>query len=182
VRSPADDETPYGPWHYMAGGGADGISGIAYCGTQVDDVLVCEQSEPIEETGGTAVEGIAFLWFDANGLPRDPKAAAPFVPDYTLGDVYTAGVDPYGDRPLEVTAFGFGPDGGISLEFNGYRGDQPTAYRLLRSTTPDFKTYEVMGSSDGAFEGDAATWSTTWDGKGLGSAEGTGFYRVQAVR
>jgi len=39
-----------------------------------------------------------------------------------------------------------------------------------------------MGSSDGAFEGDAATRTTTWDGKCQGSADGAGFYRVEAVR
>ena len=108
--------------------------------------------------------------------------AAPFVPGYTLGDIYTAGLDPYTERPLKVTDFCLDALGRPHVEFNGYKGETPVGYQMLYSSTPDFKSPVVLQLTDGNFDGDAATWSTMWNGKVPSGDSGAGFYRVKAVR
>lgn len=184
VRSPTDLRA-YGPWHYLAKnrrtGGVSMPSEIGFSGTKVDDLMLCKKSVTPEHTGVTSVDGIEFSWFDNAGLPRNPLAAAPFIPGYTLGDVYTAGLDPYSDRPFKVTGFELDADGRPHIEFNGYKGETPVGYRVLYSSTPDFKNATALGTSDGAFDGDAATWSTVWEGKS-DAPTGAGFYKVEAIR
>ena len=184
VRSPTDLRA-YGPWHYLAKnrrtGGVAMPSEISFTGTKVDDLMLCKKSVTPEHTGATSVDGIEFSWFDNAGLPRNPLAAAPFIPGYTLGDVYTAGLDPYSDRPFEVTGFELDANGRPHIEINGYKGETPVGYRVLYSPTPDFKNATTLGTSDGTFDGDAATWSTVWEGKS-DAPTGTGFYKVEAIR
>ena len=184
VRSPTDTRS-YGPWHYLAKnrlmGGVSAPSEISFSGTKVDDLMLAKKTVVPEHEGPTSVDGIEFSWFDNAGLPRDPSAAAPFVPGYTLRDVYTAGIDPYSDRPFEVTGFELGADGRPHVEFNGFKGENPVGYHVLYSTTPDFKDATTLGASDGAFDGDASTWSTTWDGR-VAVPSTAGFYKVEAVK
>ena len=143
--------------------------------------MLCKKTVAPEHTGATSVGGIEFSWFDNAGLPRDPLAAAPFIPGYTLGDVYTAGLDPYSDRPFKVTGFELDASGRPHIEINGYKGETPVGYRVLYSPTPDFKNATTLGTSDGTFNGDAATWSTVWEGKS-DAPIGAGFYKVEAVK
>ena len=184
VRSPTDLRA-YGPWHYLAKnrrtGGVSRPSEISFAGTKVDDLMLCKKTVAPEHMGATSVDGIEFAWFDNAGLPRNPLAAAPFIPGYTLGDVYTAGLDPYSDRPFEVTGFELDASGRPHIEINGYKGETPVGYRVLYSPTPDFKNATTLGTSDGTFDGDAATWSTVWEGKS-DAPIGAGFYKVEAVK
>ena len=184
VRSPTDTRA-YGPWHYLVKdrctGGVALPSEIRFTGALVDDLVLCKRTVALEHTGGTSVDGIEFSWFDNAGLPRDPLAAAPFVSGYTLGDVYTAGLDPYTERPLEVMNFRLDATGKPHIEFNGYKGADPAGYRVLYSTTPDFNDAVPLGTSDGVFDGDAATWSTTWDGK-TDVPDHAGFYKIESFR
>ena len=184
VRSPTSPR-PFGPWHRLAKnrltGGVTPPAKVSFADTRVDDLMLSSMTVAPEHAGPTSVDGIAFSWFDNFGLPRNPQADAPFVPGYTLGDVHTAGIDPYSDRPLAATGFCLDAAGRPHLEFNGYKGDAPVGYRVLYSATPDFANATALGASDGAFKGDATTGSTTW--KGTSAAPGgTGFYRVRAVR
>lgn len=185
VRSPADPK-PYGAWYRLVKNGSDSASAksgeLMFVGTKVDDLMVCQKSKvKPEHTGDTAVDGIAFSWFDKAGLPRNPKFAAPFIPGYTLADVYQTGVDPYSDRPFVVTGFYLDANGRPHLEFNGYKGDVPVGYRVMYSPTPDFKGASLIDASDdGSFAGHVATWSTTWDGNVRVSSD-VGFYRVDPI-
>ena len=75
----------------------------------------------------------------------------------------------------------------MAEELNGdspiwlYKGATLVGYRVLYSPTPDFKNATTLGTSDGVFDGDAATWSTVWEGK-FDAPTGTGFYKVEAIR
>ena len=185
VRSPTDLRA-YGPWHYLAKnrrtGGVSLPSEIGFTGTKVDDLMLCKKTVTPEHAGTTSVDGVEFSWFDNAGLPRNPLAAAPFIPGYTLGDVYTAGLDPYSDQPLELVDFRVNEHGEVHVEFNGYKGEEPIGYQMLYSTTPDFKSPVVLQPFEGKFNGDAATWTTTWDGKIPDDEMSGGFYRLRAVR
>ena len=186
VRSPTDTRS-YGPWHYLARnkglGGVVRPEGIRFRGTAVDDLMLSKKSVEPEHTGATAVDGIDFAWFDAMGLPRNPNASAPFISGYTLGDVHDAGVDPYSDRPLEVIGFAVEADGKAHVEFNGYRGDSPLVYRILRADSPAFgpDETETISLLDGTFTGDAQKRSTIWTGTVPADVSG-GFYRVRGER
>jgi len=181
VRAP-DDVRSFGSWHYLAknrrSGGVLPLSRFCFLSSKVDDLVVGKKKLVTEHTGPISAEGIPFDWFDRAGLPREPHTAAPFIPGYTLGDAHDAGVDPYADRPLEVTDFALDADGNIHLELNGYRGDNPVTYRLMRSETPDFLSPTVVGPDAGTFAGDASSRTTTWDGR----APGAGFYKISASR
>lgn len=184
VRSPTDTRA-YGPWHHLARahhtGGVAPPKEIGFTGAKVDDLMLCKRTIVPEHAGPTSVEGIEFSWFDAAGLPRDPKAAAPFIPGYTLGDVYAAGLDPYSDSPFEVTGFELDVNGRPHIEFNGYKGKDPVGFRILYSLTADFKVPAMLGTSDGTFVGDERSGSTTWVGNSK-TRPGAGFYRVEAVK
>lgn len=183
VRSPSDP-VPYGPWHYLARnrrtGGTVRPKELTFLGTEVDDLMMCARTVEPEHTGATSVDGIDFTWFDAAGLPRNPKYPAPFVAGYTLADIHTAGMDPYSARPFEVTEFAIEGDGKVRMTFNGYRGETPDGFRVHRSATPDFADAAVLGSIDGAFHGDPETGLTTWIGTVSAEDPGVGFYRVEA--
>ena len=185
VRSPRDTQA-FGPWHYLAKnrhtGGVMPLKEIGFAHTKVDDLMIAKATVPADHEGPTAIDGIDFSWFDNAGLPRNPLAAAPFIPGYTLGDVYTAGLDPYSDRPLDLVDFRVNEHGEVHVEFNGYKGEEPDGYQMLYSSTPDFKSPVVLQSSEGKFDGDAATWTTTWDGKIPNDEMNGGFYRLRAIR
>lgn len=185
VRSPSD-RAPYGAWHYLA---CEGVSGdradsgeIVFMGTKVDDLMLCKQTIEPEHTGTTSVDGIDFAWFDAAGLPRDPTLPAPFVEGYTLGDIHTAGMDPYSTRPFEVTRFAVQTDHTALVEFNGYRGDRPTAFQLVHSTAVDFAEMDVLTAADGTFQGDARKGTTTWTGTLPAAGSTIGFIKVKALK
>ena len=179
VRSPTDVRA-YGPWHCIVRGGGTLPREIVFARTEVDDLMVRTQEVAAEHTGPTEVDGIPFEWFDGYGMSRDPNAPAPFLPGSTLGDVFTAGLDPYSSHPFEVTGFWLGEDGRPHVEFNGYKGESPTGYQVFRSDTPDFGDAESVGA-EGTFDGNASTWSTTWEGKPE-SQGGAVFYKVKAMR
>lgn len=185
IRSPSDT-TPYGAWYYLAGSGCQGVAltprELTLSYTKVDDFMLVRKTVEPEHDGPTSIEGIDFSWFDKAGLPRDPGFAAPFIPGHTLGDVYEAGIDPYSERPLEFVDFRLGEHGVVSIEFNGYKGEDPAGYQMLYSTTPDFTSPVVLQPTDGKFNGDAATWTTTWEGKIPDDATNSGFYLLRAVR
>ena len=180
VRSPTDTRA-YGAWHYLAKnrrtGGVSHPTEFGFSGTKVDDFAVSRADTVSDHAGATSAGGIDFAWFDRLGFPRDPAFPAPFIGGYALRDVYAAGVDPYGDRPLQMTDIFLGAERRLQLEFNGYRGDRPTAYRLLRSETPDFADFSVL--TDGVFEGDSASGTTIWTGTDPATAP-AGFYKVEA--
>ena len=184
VRSPTNP-VPFGPWYYLAteavSGDASPFESLSFVNAKVDDLLVSDQTIKTEHAGPTSVDGIDFAWFDAAGLPRDPQWPARFLRGYTLGDIYAAGLDPHSGRPFEVTDFSIDAEMRLHIAFNGYKGKSPVGYRILRSSTPGFKDAVALDSSEGVFDGDATTRSTTWNGTS-NAPDGTWFYKVEAFR
>ena len=184
VKSPLDP-TPYGSWHYLAKnrhlGAVTMLSEVQFEGTKVDDLLLCEMTYEPAQSGPTATNGIDFAWFDANGLPRDPNAAAPFIAGYTLGDVHDAGVDPYSDRPLEFEDMEVDSDGMVRILFNGYKGEDPgIGYRMHWSSTPNVT--ETSDVATGVFRGDPESKTTTWEFNSAQEADEARFFRIEGVR
>jgi len=139
-------------------------------------VLVTTDAFPAEHTGPTSTNGIAFAWFDQMGLPRDPDAPAPRLPGKTVRYIYDSGVDPYSEVLFAVTQVDVGAGGKVRLDFNGYKGDDPgSAYQVLRSVN----LFDWTPKS-GKFEGDAATWSSSWEGI-EDDADAAVFYKVKPV-
>lgn len=94
--------------------------------------------------------------------------------------LYESGVAPYSDRPLAITRVTVGPDGRGRLAFNGYKGDSPEAfYRVLRSA--NLKDWTPLGTGDGAFDGDRASWSSAWEGLPGDASASSLFYKVEAM-
>ena len=184
VKSPLDP-TPYGSWHYLAKnrhlGAVTMLNEVQFEGTKVDDLLLCEMTYEPAQSGPTATNGIDFAWFDANGLPRDPNAAAPFIAGYTLGDVHDAGVDPYSDCPLELKDMEVDADGTVRILFNGYKGEDPgIGYRMRWSSTPNVT--ETSDVATGVFKGDPATKTTTWEFDSTQETDEARFFRIEGVR
>ena len=184
VKSP-QDPAPYGSWHYLAKnrhlGAVTVPREIQLEGAKVDDLLLCEMSFEPAQSGPTATNGINFAWFDANGLPRDPNAAAPFIAGYTLGDVHDAGVDPYSDRPLELRDMEVDSDGMVRILFNGYKGEDPgIGYRMRWSSTPNVT--ETSDVATGVFKGDPTTKTTTWEFDSTQETDEARFFRIEGVR
>ena len=173
VRAP-DDLTPYGAWHCLVAAALPGM--LQFGGGQVDDVRIMEKGVQSAHTGSTSTNGIDFAWFDGWGLPRRPDAAAPFIADYTLRDVFDSGVHPYSDRPFGVTDISFDAYGRLVLVFNGYKGENPAgAYRVMRLAEPG-RAAKDMSRGEG-FSGDRATWTTSW----IGNVEdGAALFRIVA--
>lgn len=184
VRAP-DDMTPFGAWHYLAknrlSGGVTTPTELGLIGTLADDLIVTSAAYESEHTGPTSTNGVAFAWFDQWNLPRKPDAAAPRIPGYTLMDVHDSGVHPYSDEPLTIKGLSVGTDGRVHMSFNGYKVNPSTGYRVIGSSSPDFRSSGDV-SAEGEFQGDSTTWSTTWEVdviSGQGSAE---FFKIEAVR
>mgnify|MGYP002521791996 FL=1 len=169
-----------GVWHRLANGTAAGVSEVGFMGTRVDDLLVTTDAFSTEHTGATSADGIDFAWLDEMNLPRDPTAAAPNLPGHTVKYLHESGVAPYSDRPLAITRVTVGPDGRVRLAFNGYKGDSPEAfYRVLRSA--NLKDWTPLGTGDGAFDGDRASWSSAWEGLPGDAPASSLFYKVEAM-
>ena len=184
VKSP-QNPSPYGSWHYLAKdrhlGAVTVPHEVQFEGTRVDDLLLCDTAFELAQSGPTATNGIDFAWFDANGLPRDPNAAAPFIAGYTLGDVHDAGIDPYSDCPLELKDMEVDSDGTVRILFNGYKGEDPgIGYRMRWSATPNVT--ETSDVATGVFKGDPATKTTTWEFDSTQEKDATRFFRVEGVR
>lgn len=174
-----DGQAAGGCWHRLAGGAAGGLKEVCFFDTKVGDLLFCTKDTIPAESGPTSTNGIAFSWFDRNGLPRDPDRPAPCQKGRTLANLHDAGLDPYAAEPFRVTEIGFDANGQAHLRFNGYRGDKPAKYSLLYSPTFDFAEPTVIGT--GSFTGDSATWTTTWRGV-VPQEPKAGFLKVKAVR
>ncbi|MCR5751816.1 MAG: esterase-like activity of phytase family protein [Kiritimatiellae bacterium] len=173
-RNP-DGNVAGGAWHRIACT-ASTISEISLVGTKADDLIVTTlqyASEDSSANGSTG--GVPNAWFDENSLPRN-AAAQTGIPGYTMADVYHTGVDPYGTDPFKILSFSV-----YSVPKIQVNGINPgIGYKILRSTTPDFKSGTVteLGASDGTFTPDSETWSTRWTGKG---AQPSGaFFKVVA--
>ncbi len=180
LRAMASDAPAPGVWHRLANGTAADVSEVGFMGTRVDDLLVTTDAFSSEHTGATSADGIDFAWLDAMDLPRDPTAAAPNLPGRTVKYLYESGVAPYSDSPLAITRVTVGPDGRVRLAFNGYKGDSPEAfYRVLRSA--NLKDWTPLGTGDGAFDGDRASWSSAWEGVTGDTPASALFYKVEAT-
>jgi len=179
VRSP-DDPVPYGAWYRSAAVGAAPLSALQVVNTRVDDVRVMSEAVVPAHTGPTTTNEVAFSWFDSWGLPRDPDAAAPFVPGYSLRDVYRSGVHPYADEPLRLTDFRVGVDNSVDLTLNGILDESaPFQYEVIGAkAVEDLAAGKNTVVLPGTFERDTQTWSTTWHG--TASPTGERFYRVRS--
>ena len=169
-----DGNVAGGAWHRIACS-ANSFSEISFVGTKADDLIVTTEGYASEDsTAAGETGGVPNAWFDQNSLPRN-AAAQTGIPNYTMADVYATGVDPYGTEPFKITSFSF--DSVPSIEFNGL-GSNYRSFKILRSTTPDFKSGTVteLGAGDGTFTGKPENWSTRWDGKGT-QPDGA-FYKV----
>ena len=165
VRSP-DDPTPYGAWYRCLGPARTPLTRIGFSDTMVDDFRATAETVPSAHTGATSTNGLAFSWFDRWGLPRRPDAAAPFIPGYSLADVYRTGVHPYSAEPFRVTDIAFDAEGRLNLTVNGYKDESAQGgYEILHASTPDgLGRPPEMKLKGGEVIGDPATWSSTWRG------------------
>jgi len=183
---PADGS---GTWHYARPGGAAGIVSLKVAGsTAVDDVLLAEADFPTESAPGyVRADGVPSDWIRARGLePVFEDLSAPTaIRDgdrvYTLGDAFTAGVDPDGTDPLRETEVELLPDGRVRIVLNGVRPDNAAAYAVYGATClSDLSTDDDSLVIEGAFRPDSAAGRTVWT-----SAEPVGdaaFFRVKASR
>jgi len=179
VRSP-DDPAPYGAWYRSARTDDSPVATLQVVNARVDDVRVMSEAVTPGHTGPTSTNGVAFSWFDSWGLPRRPDAASPFVPGYSLRDVYQSGVHPYEDEQLKLTAFHIGTDGAIDMTLNGILDESaPFCYEVIGAmTSEDLAADRNTTVMPGSFEPDAETWSTTWRGSALSTGER--FFRVRS--
>ena len=183
---PADGS---GTWHYARPGGAAGIVSLKIAGgTAVDDVLLATVAFPTESAPGyLRADGVPSDWIRARGLePVFEDLSAPTaIRDgdrvYTLGDAFTAGVDPDGTAPLRETEVGLLPDGRVRIVLNGVRPDNAAAYAVYGATdlsalSTDDDSLVVAGS----FQPDLAAGRTVWTSAApVGDAA---FFRVKASR
>ncbi len=173
-RNP-DGNVAGGAWHRLAYYGGS-ISEIGFVGTKADDLIITTRQYASEDSSANgSTGGVPNRWFDENSLPRN-AAAQTGIPGYTMADVYHTGVDPYGTDPFKILSFSV--DSVPEIQVNGI--NPGIGYKILRSTTPDFKSGTVteLGASDGTFTPNSETWSTRWTGKG---AQPSGaFFKVVA--
>jgi hypothetical protein len=192
VRSPADPVVPSdasGTWHRTRLHPAGGISEVRIYGdTAVDDVLLATVAFPTESAPGyLRADGVPSDWIRARGLePVFEDLSAPTaIRDgdrvYTLGDAFTAGVDPDGTAPLRETEVELLPDGRVRIVLNGVRPDNAAAYAVYGATdlsalSTDDDSLVVAGS----FQPDPAKGRTVWTSAApVGEAA---FFRVKASR
>ena len=169
-------------------GGITEIQLIGGDGFAVDDVLLAEADFPTESAPGyLRADGVPSDWIRARGLePVFEDLSAPTaIRDgdrvYTLGDAFTAGVDPDGTDPLRETEVALLPDGRVRIVLNGVRPDNAAAYAVYGATClSDLSTDDDSLVIEGAFRPDSAAGRTVWT-----SAEPVGdaaFFRVKASR
>lgn len=192
VLSPAAPAVPAdesGTWHYARPGGAAGIVSLKVAGdTAVDDVLLSTAAFQTESAPGyVRADGVPSDWIRARG--RDPVfedlTAPTAIRDgdrvYSLGDAFTAGIDPDGAAPLRETAVELLPDGRVRIVLNGIRPDDADAYAVygasdLAALSTDDPSLRVGGS----FLPDPATGTTVWTSSA--PAGDRAFFRVKASR
>ena len=151
-----------GAWHRVVVG--QSLSEIGFVGTKADDLIITTHQYASEDSSANgSTGGVPNSWFDSNSLPRDASAKTS-IPGYTMAEVYHTGVDPYGTDPFKILSFTV--DSVPQIEVNGI--NPGIGYKILRSSTPDFKSGTVteLGTNDGTFKADSTTWSTRWTGKG----------------
>ncbi len=182
-----------GTWH-LAGPDTTFWGGITYLaltgpdGFAVDDVLLAEADFPTESTPGyVRADGVPSDWMRARGLdPVFGDLSAPTaIRDgdrvYTLGDAFTAGVDPDGTDPLREAAVELLPDGRVRIVLNGLRPDNASAYAVYGAADlAALSTDDPSRLIPGAFQPDSATGRTVWTSDAaVGDAA---FFRVKASR
>ena len=154
----------------------------------VDDVLLAEAAFQTESAPGyVRADGVPSDWIRARG--RDPVfedlTAPTAIRDgdrvYSLGDAFTAGIDPDGAAPLRETAVELLPDGRVRIVLNGIRPDNADAYAVygasdLAALSTDDPSLRVGGS----FLPDPATGTTVWTSSA--PAGDRAFFRVKASR
>ncbi len=192
VRSRADPVIPAdasGMWHRTRLHAVGWISEVRIYGdTAVDDVLLAEADFPTESTPGyVRADGVPSDWIRARGL--DPVFADLSAPTairdgdrvYSLGDAFTAGIDPDGAAPLRETAVELLPDGRVRIVLNGIRPDNADAYAVYgASDLAALSTDDPSRLVPGAFQPDSATGRTVWtSAAAVGDAA---FFRVKASR
>lgn len=169
-------------------GGITEIQLIGGDGFAVDDVLLAEADFPTESTPGyVRADGVPSDWIRARG--RDPVfedlTAPTAIRDgdrvYTLGDAFTAGVDPDGIDPLREAAVELLPDGRVRIVLNGIRPDNAAAYAVYGAADlAALSTDDPSRLVPGAFQPDSATGRTVWTSDAaVGDAA---FFRVKASR
>ncbi len=194
LASPSNPVSSNGGTWLLAGpdtrywGGITAIELSGGDGFAVDDVLLAEADFPTESAPGyLRADGVPSDWIRARGLePVFEDLAAPTaILDgdrvYTLGDAFTAGVDPDGTTPLRETDVELLPDGRVRIVLNGVRPDNAAAYAVYGATClSDLSTDDDSLVIEGAFRPDSAAGRTVWT-----SAEPVGdaaFFRVKASR
>lgn len=183
-----------GTWH-LAGPDTTFWGGITYLaltgpddGFAVDDVLLAEADFPTESAPGyVRADGVPSDWIRARG--RDPVfedlTAPTAIRDgdrvYSLGDAFTAGIDPDGAAPLRETAVELLPDGRVRIVLNGIRPDNADAYAVYGAADlAALSTDDPSRLVPGAFQPDSATGRTIWTSAApIGDAA---FFRVKAAR
>lgn len=192
VRSRADPVIPAdasGTWHRTRLHAVGWISEVRIYGdTAVDDVLLAEADFPTESAPGyVRADGVPSDWMRARGLdPVFGDLSAPTaIRDgdrvYTLGDAFTAGVDPDGTDPLREAAVELLPDGRVRIVLNGIRPDNAAAYAVYGAADlAALSTDDPSRLIPGAFHPDSATGRTVWTSdEPVGDAA---FFRVKASR
>ena len=169
-------------------GGITSIELIGGDGFAVDDVLLAEADFPTESAPGyVRADGVPSDWIRARELePVFEDLAAPTaIRDgdrvYTLGDAFTAGVDPDGTAPLRETGVELLPDGRVRIVLNGIRPDNAAAYAVYGAT--DLSALSTDDDSlviEGEALPDSAAGRTVWTSAApVGDAA---FFRVKASR
>lgn len=194
LASPSNPISSNGGTWLLAGpdtrywGGITAIELSGGDGFAVDDVLLAEADFPTESAPGyLRADGVPSDWIRARGLePVFEDLSAPTaIRDgdrvYTLGDAFTAGVDPDGTDSLRETEVELLPDGRVRIVLNGVRPDNAAAYAVYGATClSDLSTDDDSLVIEGAFRPDSAAGRTVWT-----SAEPVGdaaFFRVKASR
>jgi hypothetical protein len=144
------------------------------------DTMLAESADAIDDVP------VSFLQNYGDAALLDPNAPVDgaqypnlAAAGYSVGDMYTAGIDPDDDEPLKVTDFSL--DGGnVEVVLNGTRPDTTGKYVVLRSTELNGETTELPGSySVRNVNGTNVTvWTSTYE---IGD-DPKAFYRVKAVR
>jgi len=160
-RKTGDTFVAGGGWYYMADTAVTTLASVNVSGLgSVDDVVVGPadlETIPADVTiAGTGAKGSAvnvpYKWFEEQGLPAEPAAAAPGGSGYTLAEAYSAGTDPYDANKLFVSNATFAANQ-MTLSFNG----KAKSYKVQVSASP------ASGYSEGTAAATTAAGST-WTG------------------
>jgi hypothetical protein len=197
VRSPSDP-AQNGPWYRVANvpsaQSQKRINSLTVTNSgYVDDVLKTTSEfvteREVADANTVTIDKVPVSFLEAYGDTAllDPNAPVDgsrypnlAAAGYSVGDMYTAGVDPDDDEPLKVTDFSL-DDNKVEVVLNGTRPDTTGKYVVLRSTElHGGETTELPGSySVQNVNGTNVTvWTSTYE---IGS-DPKAFYRVKAVR